>query len=117
MSLTARDRAVMRDMARLMEGAPFGEGKIFWDQTPQGISYWDEVYRNLLSLAKEQTEEEGPSRVDYVTTFSGRQLCVAPTDESHECQRETLGLLLDENSLETPSDILEVEYLLGWEVD
>ena len=115
MSLTARDRAVMRDMARLMEGAPFGEGKIFWDQTPQGALYWDEVYRNLLSLAN-PPEEDGTLRLAYVTTFNGRHLCVAPTDESHECQRETLGELLDENSLETPSDILEVEYLLGWEV-
>ena len=117
MSLTARDRAVMRDMARLMEGAPFGEGIIFWDQTPQGALYWDEVYRNLLSLAKEQTEEEDPSRVEYVTTCNGWHFCNAPTDESHGCQRETLGLLLDDNAFETPSDILEVEYLLGWEVD
>ena len=120
MSLTARDRAVMRDMARLMEGAPFGEGKIFWDQTPQGALYWDEVYRNLEALGKEPQEpvtEKGPSRLAYVTTCSGRHLCTAPTDESHECQRETLGLLLDGNDFETPSDILEVEYLLGWEVD
>ena len=118
MSLTARDRAVMRDMARLMEGPPLGEGKIFWDQTPQGALYWDEVYCNLLSLAKyPPADAEGPTRVEYVTTCSGRHSCVAPTDESHECQRKTLGLLLDENDFETPSDILEVEYLLGWEVD
>ena len=121
MSLTARDRAVMRDMARLMEGSPLGEGKIFWDQTPQGALYWDEVYCNLLSLAKEQTEEEGPSRVEYVTTLIGQRPCLyfcnAPMDETHGCQRASLGLLLNENALETPSDILEVEYLLGWEVD
>lgn len=116
MSLTARDRAVMRDMARLMEGAPFGEGKIFWDQTPQGALYWNEVYCNLLSLAN-PPEEDGTLRLAYVTTFTGRHLCVAPTDESHECQRVTLGELLNENAFETPSDILEVEYLLGWEVD
>ena len=115
MSLTARDRAVMRDMARLMEGAPFGEGKIFWDQTPQGALYWDEVYCNLLSLAN-PPEEDGTLRLAYVTTFSGRRFCSAPTDERHGCQRETLGELLDENACETPSDILEVEYLLWWEV-
>ena len=117
MSLTARDRAVMRDMARLMEGAPFGEGKIFWDQTPQGALYWNEVYRNLLSLAKEQTEEEDPSRVEYVTTCNGRHFCTAPTDESHECQKTTLCVLLDNNDFAIASDALEVDYLLGWEVD
>ena len=116
MSLTERDRAVMRDMARLMEGAPFGEGKIFWDQTPQGALYWDEVYRNLLSLAKDPADAEGPILVEYVTTCSWRHFCNAPTDERHGCHRQTLGELLDENSLETPSDILEVDYLLGWEV-
>ena len=116
MSLTARDRAVMRDMARLMEGAPFGEGKIFWDQTPQGALYWNEVYCNLLSLAN-PPEEDGTLRLAYVTTYSGRHFCTAPTDESHECQRETLSMILNENAFETPSDILEVEYLLGWEVD
>lgn len=89
MSLTARDRAVMRDMARLMEGPPLGEGKIYWDQTPQGALYWNEVYCNLLSLAKDPADAEGPTRVEYVTTCSGRHLCVAPTDESHECQRDT----------------------------
>ena len=117
MSLTARDRAVMRDMARLMEGAPFGEGKIFWDQTPQGALYWNEVYCNLLSLAKDPADAEGPTRVEFVTTCSGRHFCTGPTDESHGCQRETLSLLLDKNDFATPSDILEVDYLLGWEVD
>ena len=117
MSLTARDRAVMRDMARLMEGPPLGEGKIYWDQTPQGALYWNEVYRNLLSLAKDPADTEGPSKVEYFSTSCVPFFCTAPTDEKHECQREILRMLLDDNTFETPSDILEVDYLIGWEVD
>ena len=71
MSLTARDRAVMRDMARLMEGAPFGEGKIFWDQTPQGALYWDEVYCNLLSLANPPEEDVSKERKTKLVFYLG----------------------------------------------
>ena len=116
MNLTGRDRAIFREIAHLMVGGSHGVAPN-WGETQQGISYWDEVYRNLLSLAKDPADAEGPTRVEFVTTCSGRHFCTAPTDESHECQRETLGLLLDKNDFETPSDILEVEYLIGWEVD
>ena len=116
MNLTGRDRAIFREIAHLMVGGSHGVAPN-WGETQQGISYWDEVYRNLLSLAKEQTEEEGPSRVDYVTTCNGRHFCTAPTDESHECQNTTLCVLLDNNDFAIASDALEVDYLLGWEVD
>ena len=115
MSLSGRDRAILHEIALLMLGEGHG-GPPNWRETQQGITYWDEVYRNLLSLAN-PPEEDGTLRLAYVTTFSGRHFCTAPTDESHECQRETLSMILNENAFETPSDILEVEYLLGWEVD
>ena len=61
----------MRDMARLMEGAPFGEGKIFWDQTPQGALYWNEVYCNLLSLANPPEEDVSKERKTKLVFYRG----------------------------------------------
>ena len=116
MSLSGRDRAILHEIALLMLGEGHG-GPPNWGETQQGITYWDEVYRNLLSLAKDPADAEGPILVEYVTTCNGRHFCTAPTDESHECQNTTLCVLLDNNDFAIASDALEVEYLLGWEVD
>lgn len=36
-------------------------GAFVWDKSPQGHTYWEEVYRNLLSLTKaaKAAEEDG----------------------------------------------------------
>ena len=62
-------------------------------------------------------EESGPIGLVYTGAIGLGYRCSGGTNERHKCDQWALRHLVIYSVLEHPEDILDVDYLLGWEVD